>query len=169
MRHVLNLLCVLSKKKKTQLLVTKTLICFYTEALIVQNDPNTNRRFRRQLQDICQRLSSIISQEQRQECDALKIMVKIFFDRIDTYPELIQYDRSGFAAIIAMFLAVEDYDINIDTLTRVIQFGESGIHGRAILLLCADQPILKTLSLCTNLCSIKLQKLSLQLAQLVQR
>lgn len=164
---MLDFLCILFEKRKTQFLVTKTLIYFYTEALISRNKPNTNRHFRRQLHEICRRLSMTIAQ--RQEYETVKIMVKVFFDRIDTYPELIQYDRAGFAAIIAMFLAVEDNDIYIDTLSRVIQFGDSDVHGQAMLLLCADEPILNLLSRCTYVYSVRVQKLALELAQLVQR
>lgn len=166
MEKVQSFLCVLSKDQKTDLLVAKTLVHFYTEVVIARSEPNINAALRKQLKQTGERLLEDILGI---ETDAIDAVLSAFFERISTNPELIQRENDGCCRIIAKFLSIEELETNIDALTKIIRLGENQAHGGHLLRLCAGDEILRELCLIiTHEKSIRVRRLALEVACHIQ-
>lgn len=166
MEKVRSFFCVLSKGQKTDLLVAKTLVHFYTEVVIARSEPNINAATGKQLKQTCERLLKDILDVQS---DAIDVVLEAFFERINSNPELIQRENDGCCQIIASFLSIEELETNIDALIKIIRLGENQAHGGHFLRLCAGEAILRELCLiitCEK--SVRVQRLALEVACHIQ-
>lgn len=140
------------------------MVHFYVAAAMLQTEPNLDRDFKAQLNQICQQLVRSISKNDH-DYDAMHIVVASFFDRISKRPLSIRTDANGCERIIAKFLSFEDTAINIAALREIIRYSKNRNYGDHMLRLCSSKHTLDALSeIIADIKGIKVQELALTLA-----
>lgn len=166
MTNVQILLCFLSKNKQTNFSVANTLVHFYGEVMIVQNEPNINAEFHAQLRQTGEHLLNAILDIQS---NVVHIVLVAYFDRINEQPELVQQASDGCMRFIVRFMSIEWLETNIEVLNRIIRLGENRVHGRHLLRLCSRDSIIRELTtIITQIRSVRAQRLAIELAIHIQ-
>lgn len=161
---VQNFIRILSNSRKTVLLVSKTIVQFYFEVVVLLTERNLDREFKNLLKLIRRDLVQNITKDD-QDWRAIQNIVEAFFKLTSNQSEPIRCDASGCERIIGKFLTFDDVDVTIDVLTRLIQNAENPNYGNALLQVCSRQLVLDALSdIITNIMKARIQALALKLA-----
>lgn len=161
---VQNFIRILSNSRKTVLLVSKTIVQFYVEVVVLLTERNLDIEFKNLLKLIRRDLVQNITKDD-QDWRAMQNIVEAFFKLTSNQSEPIRCDASGCERIIGKFLTFDDVDVTIDVLTKLIQNAENPNYGNALLQVCSRQLVLDALSdIITNITKVRIQVLALKLA-----